>query len=141
MSISKQLKAAALQLTAFLNGIGGVSEAEDDTPFGTTQLVARVSDRGAALGFDAGSVGQQLRSWLSGSTAVNLVRDDGEVSVEVKIDEAAQTANFLAGLDLYTPTGAPVKLSQVVDFTEVAGFSLIQSRDGSRRITSRFVRI
>ena len=132
---TEQLKAAALQLTAFLNGIGGVSEAEDDTPFGTTQLVARVSDRGAALGFDAGSVGQQLRSWLSGSTAVNLVRDDGEVSVEVKIDEAAQTANFLAGLDLYTPTGAPVKLSQVVDFTEVAEFSLIQSRDGSRRIT------
>ena len=132
---TEQLKAAALQLTAFLNGIGGVSEAEDDTPFGTTQLVARVSDRGAALGFDAGSVGQQLRAWLSGSTAVNLIRDDGEVSVEVKIDEAAQTANFLAGLDLYAPSGAPVKLSQVVDFTEVAGFSLIQSRDGSRRIT------
>ena len=132
---TEQLKSAALQLTAFLNGIGGVSEAEDDTPFGTTQLVARVSDRGAALGFDAGSVGQQLRSWLSGSTAVNLIRDDGEISVEVKVDEAAQTASFLAGLDLYSPAGTPVKLSQVVDFTEVAGFSLIQSRDGSRRIT------
>ena len=132
---TEQLKAAALQLTAFLNGVGGVSEAEDDTPYGTTQLVARVSERGAALGFDAGSVGAQLRSWLSGSTAVNLIRDDGEISVQVKVDEAAQTANFLAGLDLYSPTGQAVKLSQVVDFTEVAGFSLIQSRDGSRRIT------
>ena len=129
------LKSAALELTSFLNGIDGVSEAEDDTPFGTTQLVARVSDRGAALGFDAGTVGQQLRAWISGETAVNLVRDDGEISVTVKVDEAVQTANFLAGLDLYSPTGTPVKLSQVVDFTEIAGFSLIQSRDGSRRIT------
>ena len=132
---TEQLKAAALQLSAFLNGIEGVSEAEDDTPYGTTQLVAQVSDRGAALGFDAGSVGQQLRAWISGETAVNLVRDDGEISVTVKVDEAVQTANFLAGLDLYTPAGTPVKLNQVVDFTEIAGFSLIQSRDGARRIT------
>lgn len=132
---TEQLKSAALQLSAFLNGIEGVSEAEDDTPYGTTQLVAQVSDRGAALGFDAGSVGQQLRAWISGETAVNLVRDDGEISVTVKVDEAVQTANFLAGLDLYTPAGTPVKLNQVVDFTEIAGFSLIQSRDGARRIT------
>ena len=74
-------------------------------------------------------------AWISGETAVNLVRDDGEISVTVKVDEAVQTANFLAGLDLYTPAGTPVKLNQVVDFTEIAGFSLIQSRDGARRIT------
>ena len=46
------------------------------------------------LGFDAGSVGQQLRSWLSGSTAVNLIRDDGEISVEVKSRRSRANRQF-----------------------------------------------
>ena len=81
---------------------GGVGDPFPREPPGS-DAAGGGATRGAALGFDAGSVGQQLRSWLSGSTAVNLIRDDGEISEEGKAAAAAQTARLLAGVGLAPP--------------------------------------
>ncbi|MCV6574343.1 MAG: efflux RND transporter permease subunit, partial [Cohaesibacter sp.] len=63
------LKLAALDVRERLTAYAGISEIDDDMPYGKPELTMRLSSRGAALGFSTQSVSDQVRDLLEGRTA------------------------------------------------------------------------
>lgn len=129
------LKDAAAELIVFINSFPGVSGAEDDLPYGKPELVMRLKDRGASLGFSVDSIGEQIRNAFEGTIARRF--SDGEEEIAIRISESRTTegSSALRDLDLRAPDGRYVPLSEVVSLTERQGFATIQRRDGRTTIS------
>jgi len=123
------LKAAALEVRDLLATFDGVSDIEDDLPYGKQELVLEVSPRGAALGFTTETVGRQVRNAFEGAIAKRFARDDEEVTVRIQLPEGERT-RALEELYLRTPTGGEVALTEVVNIREQQGFSRLRREDG-----------
>ena len=129
------LKAAALEVVALLRRVPGVSDIEDDLPFGKQEVTLSVTPRGAALGFTTENVGRQVRAAFEGVIAKRFPRGDEEVVVRVQYPRGAASGADLAALYLRAPGGAEVPLSEVVSLTETAGFARIRREDGQRQVS------
>ena len=77
------LKQASLELRALLARLPGVSQIDDDLPYGKEEVLIELTPRGRALGFTTESVGRQLRDALEGRIAKRFPRGDEEVDVVV----------------------------------------------------------
>ena len=128
------LKAAALEVRDLLRRVPGVSDVEDDLPFGKQELRLRISPRGRALGFTTESVGRQVRDALEGGIAKRFARGDEEVTVRVRYPRGSVTAATLRDLYLRAPGGAEVAITEVVQLDEAQGFSRIRRQDGAREV-------
>jgi multidrug efflux pump subunit AcrB len=126
------LKAASQELQRIMLTYGGVSGARDNLPAGKPELVVRVTPRGEALGFTTLSVGRQLRDALDGAIARRFAHGDEEVTIRVRLAEADQTEQRLAGLKLKAPGGQLVPLADVVELHERPGLSRILRAEGQR---------
>lgn len=125
------LKVAALDLAATFSSIPGVSEPEDDMPFGREQLVYRLTPAGEALGLTTESVGRQLRAAFDGALAqlVQSGRDELEVRVMLPRDERERLDVF-ERMVIETPGGRFVPLASVVEWTSRRGFEALRHADG-----------
>ena len=130
----RQLKAAALEVRDLLAGFDGVSDIEDDLPYGKQELVLEVSPRGAALGFTTQSVGRQVRNAFEGAIAMRFPRNEEEVTVRVQLP-AAERTRALEDLFLRTPSGSETPLTEVVTVREQSGFSRLRREDGKRFVS------
>ncbi len=128
------LKQAALDLRERLTGFGGVSDIEDDLPYGKPELILELTPRGKALGFTTESVARQVRNAFEGMIAKRFARDDEEVTVRVKYPPERSSAAELRALYLRAPSGAEVPLSEIVSLREAAGFERIRRDDGVREV-------
>ncbi len=129
-----QLKAAALELRRELTRFPGLSAIDDDLPYGRQEVILEVTPRGAAAGFTAQSVGQQVRDAFQGAVATKFARRDEEITVRVKRVQEVSGTHALRQIYLRSPTGRRVPLTEVVKIREKAGFSVIQRRDGRRAV-------
>lgn len=129
------LKAAAGEVKALLVRYPGVSDVEDDLPFGKQETILEVNARGRALGFTTESVGRQVRHAFEGAIAKRFPRGDEEVLVRVQYPRGAIDVGALETLYLRGPTGAEVALSEVIDRRETRGFARIKREDGARQVT------
>ena len=129
------LKAAALEVRDQLRRVPGVSDVEDDLPFGKQELRLRISPRGRALGFTTESVGRQVRDAFEGGIAKRFARGDEEVTVRVRYPRGSITASTLRDLYLRAPSGAEVAITEVVELDETRGFSRIRRQDGAREVS------
>jgi multidrug efflux pump subunit AcrB len=129
------LKQAAAELIVFINSFPGVSGAEDDLPYGKPELVMRLKDRGASLGFTVDRVGQQIRNAFEGTIARRFSDGEEEIAIRISEDRATQGSSALRNLDLRAPDGRYVPLSEVVSLSEQQGFAAIQRRDGRTTIS------
>ena len=128
------LKEAALEVAALLRRVPGVSDVEDDLPYGKQEVILSVTPRGAALGFTTESVGRQVRSAFEGVIAKRFPRGDEEVVVRVQYPRGAASAADLEDLYLRASGGAEVPLSEVVAISETDGFARIRREDGARQV-------
>ncbi len=129
------LKAAARETQALLARFDGLSDIEDDLPYGKREFILEVTPRGRALGFTVESVGRQVRDTFEGRIAKRFARVDEEVAVRVRFPRGTVDGGALRGLYLRGPGGAEVALSQVVTIREDQGFSRIRREDGRRQVS------
>ncbi len=125
------LKAAALDLAETLKGIPGVTDTEDDMPFGREQLIYRLTPAGEALGFSTESLGRQLRAAFDGTLAqlVQSGRDELEVRVMLPREERERLDVF-ERMVVETPDGRFVPLASVAEWESRRGFEALRHADG-----------
>ncbi|MCB1955577.1 MAG: efflux RND transporter permease subunit [Rhodocyclaceae bacterium] len=125
------LKAAALELAETLKSIPGVSDTEDDMPFGREQLIYRLNPAGEALGLTTESLGRQLRAAFDGSLAqlVQVGRDELEVRVLLPREERERMDVF-ERISVRLPGGGFAPLSTVARFESQRGFEALRHADG-----------
>ena len=130
-----RLKRAALDVEAALQRLPGISQLEDDFTYGKQEVLIELLPRGEAMGFTTESVGRQLRDAFEGAIARRFARDDEEVEISVRLDDAARADPTLERFQLRGPTGEEVALGEVASLQDQRGFSRIQRRDGSREVS------
>jgi multidrug efflux pump subunit AcrB len=132
-----QLKRASLDLRETLSGYGGLVGLNDDLPFGKVEVILQLTPRGQALGFTTQSVASQVRAAYQGAIAVRFARGDEEVTIRVRAseDDRKRGLQGLSSLNLRSPSGRNVNLSEVVSFVEQQAFSVIQRFDGKLAVS------
>ena len=128
------LKKAAEEAALVLSGFPGVSGVADDLAYGKPELVIRMTPRGAALGFTTDEIGAQVRNALEGSIPRRFADGDDEITVRVLGKLREQGTAALQNLQLRTPDGAFVPLSEVATLTERQGFAAIERDNGKSNI-------
>lgn len=129
------LKKAADDLKLALAGVSGVSNVDDDLPYGKPEWIIEVTPKGTALGLTAQSVGTQIRNSFEGAIATRFARGDEEITVRVKRKHDLDGIEALRSIYLLTPDNQRVPLPEVVTLREKPGFSVIQRRDGARTVS------
>lgn len=134
-SDTNQLKAAALRLQEQLRGYVGVSNVEDDLPFGREQLIYRLTPTGEALGLSLEQVGRQLRAALEGVRVQIFYQEDQEVEVRLSLPDAERDyLSQLEQLPLLMPDGRTVLFENAVRFEYRPGIDRLQRVDRQQAV-------
>ncbi|MEE8544502.1 MAG: efflux RND transporter permease subunit [Alphaproteobacteria bacterium] len=131
-----ELKAAALELEAWLGAYGGVFDLSDDLRPGKPEVRLSLRDGATALGIDAARVAGQLRAAYFGSIAREV--QVGPEAYEIDVRLAGADRDSLADLDYFyitAPSGKQVPLSTVAEIESGRGFARINRVDGRRTVT------
>ena len=130
----RALKAAAGEVRTLLALFPGVSDIEDNTPYGKQEAILTVTPRGRALGFTTESAALQVRASFEGVIAKRFARGDEEVAVRVRLPKEGLTESDLRRSYLRSPAGVAVPLAEVVSFDEKTGFASIRREGGQRMV-------
>lgn len=132
---AESLKAASSDLQLALSQFPGVSGVDDDLPYGKPELVMTLTPRGESLGFTLDNIGAQIRDAVGGRTARNLPFPDEEISIIVRQDLGEGGTGSLRALELRSPSGDYVPLTEIVNLEDRQGFAVIQRRDGQTTVS------
>ena len=125
------LKAASLEIQEALNRYNGVSNVEDDLPWGKEQLTFELTPDARALGLTLAAVAAQLRSAFDGSLAQLFNEQDEEVEVRVMLPDSERgSLSALDRMPIIAPNGDTLLLSDVVTFSSRQGVDLLRRVDG-----------
>lgn len=130
-----RLKDASLVLQEQLKRYPGVSNVDDDLPFGAEQLVVTLTPEGRNMGLTAQSLARQIRSAFEGRVLQTFF--DNGIEVEVSLALSTQERDRLSTLDqlpIITPQGSVVPLPVVADFTARRGLDELRRSDGEMSI-------
>ncbi len=132
-----RLKLAALDLRRTLESYNGLVGLSDDLPYGKAEVILELTPRGQALGFTTEQVARQVRAAYQGAIAVRFARGDEEVTIRVRTDENERRRGLagLAALNLRSPGGMNVPLSEAVRVVEQQAFSVVQRVDGKLAVS------
>ncbi len=125
------LKQAALDLAESIKLIPGVSDIEDDMPYGRNQLIFRLNSHGEKLGLTISDLGNQLRSAFDGRR-VQLFQDGvDEVDVRVKLPESQRSRlNALNQMEISLPDGSRVPFYNIADVYPRRGYEMLKHAEG-----------
>jgi multidrug efflux pump subunit AcrB len=129
------LKAAAVELQAYVDDIPGIVSVADNLPWGKQELLMELTPAGRAMGFSTQDVARQVRDAFEGAIAKRFPRDQEEVIVRVKLARPDLDADTIRELYLRAPDGSEVPLPEVVDLKPRVGFSEIRREDGLRQVS------
>lgn len=116
------LKAASEELQAALAVYQGVSNIDDDLPWGKEQLIYTLTPTGRQLGLDTAAIGNQLRAAFDGSIAQVFHEADQEIEVRVTLPEIERASTrTLENFPVVLPGGQSAPLSEVVHFESRQG--------------------
>lgn len=124
------LKQLSLQIQDRLKSYAGVSNIDDDLPFGSQQLIFSLTPAGEALGLDISFVGRQLRGALEGILIQSFYQGDDNIDVRIRLPESQR--NYLSSLEqmpIILANGNSVPLSTVVNFEYRKGQDLLRRID------------
>lgn len=125
------LKQLSLQIQDRLKSYAGVSNIDDDLPFGSQQLIFSLTPTGEALGLDINLVGRQLRSALEGIVVQSFYRGDDNIDVRIRLPESQRSyLSSLEQMPIILANGSSVPLSTVVHFEYRRGLDLLRRVDG-----------
>ncbi|MBU2963902.1 efflux RND transporter permease subunit [Amphritea sp. 2_MG-2023] len=131
----EQLKAASLAVQDSLRQYNGVSNVDDDLPFGKSQLIYELTPAGKTAGLTLSSVGRQLRSSFDGQLVQIFNRGEDEIEVRVVLpDSERDRFSALENLPIILPNGGSAPLANVVKFSDKQGLDRLQRIDGQLAI-------
>ncbi len=131
-----ELKTASLALQNWLNRYPGVFDLSDDLRPGKPEIRLRLKEGALALGFDATTIANQLRSAYYGYTASEI--QVGAESYEIDVRLHAMDKDSLADFEYFTLTakdGQQVPLTAVADIQMERGYARIQRINNQRTVT------
>ena len=129
------LKIAASEVIALVRRYPGVSDVEDNIPFGKPEIILELTQRGRSLGFTTETVGRQVRNAIEGKIAKRFARGDEEVSVRILYPRSDMTSSALDSLYLRAVNGQEVPLGEVVSKRNKVGFAQVKRENGKRQIS------
>ncbi len=132
------LKAAAVDIAAWLGRYAGVVDLSDDLRPGKPEMRLKLRDGATALGLDAAEIAAQLRAAFFGTTAAEI--QVGPESFEIDVQLAPGDQDSLADLEYFAvilPGGAQVPLNAVAAVEFGRGFARIARIDGRRTVSVR----
>ena len=128
------LKEAAGELGTLLGRYDGVSDVDDNMPFGKPEILLELNERGRALGFSTSSVARQVRDLIDGSISIRFPRGEEEITVRVRLEKDTVDNSILQNVLLRSSDGKKIPLKEVVNFSYSKGFSRIKREDGFKEI-------
>lgn len=134
-----ELKAAAAELVAGLDGIGGVLSAQDSFREGKREWKLAITPQGEALGLDLADLARQVRQAFYGEEVQSIQRGRDEVEVVLRYpSEDRRRLATLEELRIRTPDGGEVPFLDVAQIERGRGFSTIDrtERERSLRVTA-----
>ncbi len=130
-SDADSVKAAALELLEALKGTPGVSEVQDDMPYGREQLIYRLTVEAEASGLTVAELGRQLRTAFDGRLVQIFQDGPEEVEVRVKLPRAERyQLGSLERVNIRLPSGEFVPLATVAGWDTKRGFEALRHADG-----------
>lgn len=131
----EQLKAASLELQQAIARYAGVTNIDDDLPWGKEQLIFELTPTGRRLGLDTAYVGRQLRAAFDGAIAQIFHLDEDEIEVRVTLPDNERDRNrTLEEFPLILPDGSAVPLSEVVRFQSRQGLDKLNHTNGQLNV-------
>lgn len=130
------LKAAALELTDWLDGYRGTSNLTDDLRPGKPELRVSLKDGASTLGVDARQIADQLRAAFFGTTVSEIQRGPESYEIDVRIDSGGKDS--LSDIDNFTISqsdGSLIPLGVVAEVERARGYSRINRVNGQRTVT------
>ncbi|MBE9398740.1 efflux RND transporter permease subunit [Pontibacterium sp. N1Y112] len=125
------LKAASLELQDVLKSYNGLSNVDDDLPFGKSQLIYELTPAGKAAGLTLQAVGRQLRASFDGIEVQSFYTGQEEVEVRVVLPNAERDRlRAVEQLPIILPNGGTTLLANVVQFRAKQGLDTLQRVDG-----------
>ena len=132
---AETLKAASLTLQDALRRYPGVSNIDDDLPFGAEQLVVKLTPQGRQLNLSTQDLARQLRGAFEGRTLQTFYEDGIEVDVLLSLSESERNRlSTLDSLPIITPGGQVVPLPVVATFDSRRGLDELRRTDGQMSI-------
>jgi multidrug efflux pump subunit AcrB len=132
-----ELKEGAEEVALLLRKYTGVSDIEDNLPYGKPETYIELNARGVALGFSTVTLANQVRDAIDGIVAKRFPRDGEEVWIRVQYERQLVKTGLLNELYVRAPDGSKVKLRAVADFKKETGFSSIRRENGQREVSIR----
>ncbi|MGE4326358.1 MAG: efflux RND transporter permease subunit [Pseudodonghicola sp.] len=129
------LKAASQDLQAAVLRYPEVSAVEDNLAYDKEELVLDLTAQGQALGFTMEGLSSVLRHRLNGIEAATYPDGPRSATIQVELPDAELSADFLDRMQMRTPTGAYVPLSDIVTVKQRTGFSTVRRENGLRVIS------
>ncbi|MEQ9460756.1 MAG: efflux RND transporter permease subunit [Phycisphaeraceae bacterium] len=132
----ERIEQAVLEVKRMLAEFGGVNDIFDDQDLGQVELQFSVTPSGAALGFDAVNVAQQVRGALFGIDAHVFAARQEDIDVRVRLDEATRRdLGAMERLWVISPWGEAVPLAEIVTVEETLTYSAITRVNRNRAVT------
>lgn len=131
----ESVKAGAEELVQVLRSFEGVSNVNDDLPYGKEQLIFALTPTGRALGITSESLGTQLRAAYNGERVQIFNQNDAELEVRVMLPDAER--DDLASLQRFpirTPSGEFVPLSNVAELHNRRGIDVIRHNNSEMAV-------
>lgn len=129
------IKDASLALQEELKGYVGLTNIDDDLPYGKSQLIYELTPSGKAAGLTLDSVGRQLRAAFDGLKVQNFYLNRDEVEVRIQLPDAERDRlSIIEQLPIVLPSGGTTPLINVVDFRAKQGLDTLTRVDGQLSI-------
>ncbi|MGI9324349.1 MAG: efflux RND transporter permease subunit [Pseudomonadales bacterium] len=129
------LKSGAEALAAALARFPGVSNVNDNLPYGKEQVIFSVLPAGLSLGLSASEVGAQLRAAYSGQRVQIFNEAEAELEVRVQLpDNERSDLSRLRQFPIATGNGSFVPLGNVADLQNRRGIDLIRHANGQMAV-------
>lgn len=130
------MKAASMEMQAYLGRHKGVFDLSDDLRPGKPEIRVRMREGALGLGLNARMVAAQLRSAFYGKTASEIQVGSESFEIDVRLSKADQDS--LADLTYFhvtLPDGSQAPLNTVATIDRGRGYARISSVDGLRTVT------
>ncbi|MDA0424929.1 efflux RND transporter permease subunit, partial [Stutzerimonas frequens] len=125
------LKQASLELQNTLTRYAGLSNIDDDLPWGSSQLIYRLTPAAEAAGLTLETLGRQLRAAFDGQLVQSFYAGRDEIEVRVMLpDDLRDRLGTLDSLPIVLPDGRVAPIGNVVAFTARPGLDSLQRIDG-----------
>ena len=131
----ENLKNASIYFQNQIINIPEITGLEDTQSYDKNELILQLTARGVALGFDIDNVGKQLYQQLNGIEAVSFPFRNRSSKIIIELPEDEIKADFLEKVNLVSPQGEYVRLSDIVSVISKFGFSSVSRENGLRKIS------